>query len=76
MPKLPAPPPKYRRGFLTQLDGRNALTATMREMWEQMTADLGGEDLSLSSKAKLLKEKQAAARAAAQALKPSGGMWG
>jgi hypothetical protein len=32
MTRLFAPPSKFRQGFLSQLDGRNALTATIRDM--------------------------------------------
>ncbi len=64
-----AAPTQHEHLAAVQKADQNMLTAL-----DQMLVK--GEDLSLSSKAKLLKEKQAAARAAAQALKPSGGMWG
>ena len=44
MPKLDAIPPKFAPGYLDRLDGRTAIAVDMRHRWQQITADLGGED--------------------------------
>lgn len=43
MSKIQAPPDKYVPGWLESLDGRTALAVDMRERWQSLTTDLGGE---------------------------------
>lgn len=43
MPKVDAIPPKFAPGYLDRLDGRTAVAVDMRQRWQQITDDLGGE---------------------------------
>ena len=37
-------PDRFTAGYIDRLDGRTAVAVDMRARWQQMTADLGGED--------------------------------
>ena len=37
-------PDRFTAGYINRLDGRTAVAVDMRARWQQMTADLGGED--------------------------------
>lgn len=44
MTKLAAPPERYQRGFLTQLDQRTAIAQDLQQRFDAYASDLGGVD--------------------------------
>lgn len=56
MGKIADIPARFTPGYLDRLDGRTAIAADMRQRWQQITDDLGGED-SLSYAQRSLVER-------------------